>query len=114
MKQFSSLTNDAKQKTAITLDDGTLVSVTLEYRDNQRGWFYSLNYGATGFVINNRRLVVSPNMLRAFRNIIPFGFACISAGGSEPVFLNDFVSGRVGLYILESSDIPVAEAVING
>ena len=86
----------------------------MEYRDNQRGWFYTLSYPAKGFQTVNRRLVASPNFLRAFRNVLPFGMTCKTTDGAEPILLNDFVSGRVSVYVLNTADVAKAEAAILG
>jgi hypothetical protein len=53
-------------------------------------------------------------MLRAFRNILPFGLACTVADGMEPVFLTDFSEGRASIYLLQAEDIDTVEAFING
>jgi len=110
MKQITSLTNDANQVLAILLDDGTRVNITLSYCPNQLGWFYSLTYN--DFVVNNRRIVNSPNMLRQFRDIIPFGLACLVVDGYEPIYQSDFVDGRAALYILNELDLVETETLI--
>lgn len=103
MKQITYFTNNANQKVVVTLDDGSSINFSLKYFENQLGWFYTLSYG--NFIRNSRRLVSSPNLLRAYRNILPFGLACIAVDGYEPTFLDDFSSGRVCVYILNAQDI---------
>ncbi len=110
MRQITSLTDDASQILTLVLEDGTRVNMTIQYVPNQEGWFYSLTYGA--FIVNNRRLVNSPNMLRQFRNIIPFGLACTVLDGYEPVYQNDFTSARVSLYTLTTQDVLDVEDLI--
>ena len=110
MKQITSVTNDANQILAVVLDDGTRVSMTLTYCPNQLGWFYSLTYG--DFQVNDRRIVNSPNMLRQFRTIVPFGLACLVVDGYEPIYQSDFVSSRAALYILNEEDVAETETLI--
>ncbi len=110
MKKLTSFTNDAKQTLNLILDDESRVNMSLNYIDAQAGWFYSLTYGS--FQANNMRLVNSPNMLRKFRNIIPFGLACLVSDGFEPVYLDDFTSGRVTMYLLNSTDVAETETLI--
>lgn len=111
MYKIPGLTADAKQNMKILSPDGAPIDLTLEYRQQQRGWFFSLTY--LTFSLLNRRLVISPNMLRQFQGVIPFGIAANSTDGGEPVFKDDFLTGRVTLYILEGdADKDAAEARI--
>ena len=111
MKLLNALTDKPNQNIVVVLDDGTEVSITLRFSANQKGWFYSVTYGT--FVDNNRRLVVCPNMLRQFRSILPFGLACDSNDGYEPIMVSDFATGRVSLYILTQADVQAIEDMIS-
>ena len=112
--QVVNFTADPNQNLVIILADGTQINLTLNYFAGQEGWFYSLNYNSGQFIVNNRRLVTSPNMLAQFENIIPFGLAVTTTDGYEPIFLTDFVSGRASFYILEAADVvAIAESIIN-
>ncbi len=110
MKQITSITNDANQILSMVLDDGSKVNMSLNYWPNQSGWFYSLNYGQ--FSVSNRRMVNSPNMLRQFRSIIPFGLCCTIIDGYELIYQDDFTSGRASLYVLNSEDLISTETLI--
>ena len=110
MRLLDSITSDPNQSFKIALDDGTKVNFSLTYKQGQLGWFYSLTYGS--FQIKNRRIVNSPNMLRAFREIIPFGLACVVLDLQEPLYVDDFSGGRVELYILNPEDVAMVEANI--
>lgn len=102
------ISDKPKQNFKLTLDSGAFVDFYLRYVDNQRGWVYSMTYG-TSFAIYNRRIVTSQNMLRAFQNIIPFGLACATKDGYEPVLQTDFSLKRAQLYLLNSSDVQQME-----
>lgn len=110
MYQIEGLTADAKQTVKLTADGRDLVTLTLEYCEQQRGWWYSIDY--LDFSVSQRRLVASPNTLRQFRNIIPFGLLCNVSDGQEPVLKDDFATGRVKLYVLNAEDIASAEDFI--
>jgi len=111
MKAITALTADPKQNIKIVLDDGTTASLTLEFVASQRGWFYSITRtGWTG--VSRRRLVNSPNILRQFRGVIPFGFMCAVLDGQEPVYQDDFSTGRVQLYVLDQADLATMETYI--
>lgn len=113
MRLITELNADPKQNFKIGLPDGTTVDFTIRYVANQAGWFYTVIREVGNFQVSNRRLVTSPNMLRAFRNVIPFGFALSTSDGQEPIFKDDFVTGRAKLYLLDSADVAAAEAVIH-
>lgn len=112
MKLITGLTSDPNQAQNIILLDGSNVPFSMTYFDNQQGWFFNLSYGSN-FSLFNRRLVVSPNMLRTWRNIIPFGLALMTTDGYEPIFITDFISGRASLYILDTDDVQNYENILN-
>lgn len=111
MKQITSFTDDYTQQLTITLDNGNSVPMTLNYSPSQQGWFYTITYG-TSWGISNGLIVNSPNMLRKYRNVIPFGFCCITTDGYEIVNLSDWVSGRASFYVLNPIDIIQTEILI--
>lgn len=111
MKKITPLSDDAKQSMSVATDDGQKVSLTLEYVQANQGWFISIGYGTT-FLISKRRLVTSPNILRAFKGIIPFGIACVTTDKQEPVYKSDFASGRASLYLLTPSDVAYVEGAV--
>ena len=110
MTKIDTITGAARQHFTILLDDNSKVNFTLEFRANQMGWFYSAIY--KNWAHYNRRLVTSLNMLRAFKNILPFGIAVITNDGLEPVFIDDFTNGRASLYLLNAADVVSVEAQI--
>ena len=108
MRYIEIQSNDPNITIRIGLEDGGTIQLTLNFRSNQRCWFYSIA-GSSGFTVNNRRLVNSPNMLRQFRKNINFGLSCFVSDGGEPWFLNDFQTGRVKICELSSSDVSKVE-----
>lgn len=110
MYRLTTISEEPNQNLIFQLDDGTSLSCTLSYYRGQRGWFYSIQYGE--LLLNSRRIVTSLNMLRQFRDIIPFGLACLTTDGLEPIFKNDFKSGRAALFFLNEEDIERVEYLI--
>ena len=110
--QVVNFTADPNQQIVLVLADGTSLTLNLSYFAGQEGWFYSVNYNNGQFVVSNRRLVTSPNMLSQFSNLINFGLAVTTSDGYEPIFLTDFVTGRASFYILEEADVAVIEGVM--
>lgn len=110
MKQIVSLSDDPKQKLNFVLETGEKIVLDFVFVNSQKGWFLSIEYGS--FVIRNRRIVTSPNMIRAFRNILPFGIACITTDKQEPIYKDDFLSGRATLYVLNETDVEYVENTV--
>lgn len=113
MKIISQITTDAIQNFSSALDDGSSFNITIQFIPQQLGWFITnLTYGT--FILNGFRIVTSPNMLRQFKNQIPFGLACSVVGNREPTFQQDFASGNATLYILNSTDVQSFEDFLSG
>jgi len=87
----------------LTIADGSIVNMTIYYIPQQMGWFYNLswNNNTSSFILNGRRIVCSPNMLRQYQNNIPFGLSCATADGTEPMNVTDFTSGFAKLFLLD-------------
>lgn len=111
MNLITGLTSTVNQAQNLILADGTNAPFSMTYMDNQQGWFFKISYG-NNFFLKNRRLVVSPNMLRAWRGIIPFGLALSTNDGYEPIFISDFISGRAALYLLDATDVQNYENIL--
>ena len=106
MQLIQTLTNDVKQKHTIILPDNTSFILQLEYKEVVRGWFYGITY--QNYVLPNaidRRLITFFNILHQYKNILPFGIAVSTDDYSEPIFLNDFISGRVVIEVLTSDEV---------
>jgi len=104
MNQITQISDNALQKQTIILDDGTTFTFTLYFVPLQQGWFITeLTYGT--FTLRGLRVTNSVNMLNQWRNIIPFGLACLSTANREPGLQQDFSSGASKLYILNQVDI---------
>jgi hypothetical protein len=119
MQQITAITDDPIQTSGIILVDGSVVQMTLQYvPGNPVGsWWYSLSYG--NWQADLMRIVVSPNMIRKYRRVIPFGLCVKTIDGYEVVNQSDWISGRATMFSLsnvsvngEPSDIQKAETLI--
>jgi hypothetical protein len=108
MKQIIEITNEAHQKHTLLLEDKTRVEMTLDFLPTQRQWFMSVSYG--DFELKNKAVVNGPNILRRFKNIIPFGIAILSDAPIAPSFIDSFSDGTSRLYLLEKADVEYIEA----
>ena len=107
MYQLTQLGNDPKQEIEMLLDNGTRVVFTFEYKANQLGWFFGFQYDDTSY--QNIRLTTSYNILRAYRNWLPFGLRCDTQDMEEPLDLNDFITGYANVYLLTREDVQAIE-----
>lgn len=64
------------------------------------------------FELNGRRLVTTPNLLRQFQDIIPFGLAVVTQGNIEPTTQTAFSDGTVTFLLLGEEDIADIDAQI--
>ena len=110
MRQITGLSIDAKQEFKIQIEDGNVAIFNFYYLQSQIGWFFDITYG--DFKSTGLRLVNSPNVLDAYFNILRFGLFVEVPDGAEPYFIDDFISGRVNLYILSESDVKDMENIL--
>ena len=110
MKKITSITSRAKQRMALVLDNNETVDFTLYYLPRQQGWFYNFTY--KDLTVNCSKVVLTPNSLRQFRKIIPFGLSFVVDGYVEPFSIDDFSTGRVVMYVLNSDEVKQVESEI--
>jgi hypothetical protein len=113
MYQVNQITTAALQNQTLTLPDGSLIQTQLYFVPMQYGWFIDISYGAN-FTINNLRICNSPNMLRQWQNIIPFGLACFSTNDREPSQQADFFSQASILYVLTEAEVQAYSDFLSG
>jgi hypothetical protein len=103
MIQLTTLNTDGKQNFIIQLENREIVSFSIEFVDNQQSWYYSLTYNNK--TINGRKLAISENTLRQWKNLFPFGIMVKSTDGGEPFFQDDFIKERITIFILNESEV---------
>lgn len=96
------------QQFTLTGIPGIQISVFLRFMPRIQVWNMDISYGS--FQANGIPVVCSPNILRQWRNILPFGLACTDIYQLDPYQLNDFAIGNASLYLLDSADIAAVEA----
>ena len=101
MIQVSNLDSDAKQNTAVVLADGTAVVLAFAFRAATQRWKVDVTYNGKTYA--GLGLCLHPNLLRGFRGVLPFGIFCSSIDGLDPYSVDDFSTGRVSVYILDST-----------
>lgn len=102
MIQVTNLSDAANQLSTVTLADGSTLSLNLIFRAATQRWTVSATRG--DFTVNDVNMCLNPNLLRAFRETIPFGLTIISTDGADPFDINDWINGRCLLYVLDNTD----------
>jgi hypothetical protein len=110
MRQIDNLSAEANQVLQVTLADGTLVSFEFFYRAAIQRWTVSV--ARLEFEAYNLDLCLHPNLLRGYRERVPFGLAVTSTDGADPAFIDDFASGRIKIYVLDFEDVILVEQAI--
>jgi hypothetical protein len=107
MTIIGGLTDGSPQQLAIQLLDGTTVTWTLYFDPQQLGWFYDISWDGVNppFTVNGNRLVAYPNILRQYRNLIPFGLTVTTVDSSEPIGQETFVDGTTTVLLLDATDV---------
>lgn len=101
MFQINNLSAKPSQVSTAILADGTTVTLTLNYRPAIQRWSIDVVY--KNFIARGVGLATNPNLLRIWRNVIPFGLAVKTADGTDPFMADDLVSGRVTITMLDGT-----------
>lgn len=108
MLLIKNISADTKQLFTLVLPDGSSFQLTLYFVPMQLGWFITnITYG--DFVLNGMRITNNPNLLRQYKNQIPFGLACFSKANKEPSLLEDFETNASQLFILTEDEVQAYE-----
>ena len=110
MQIITSITSSSNQHMTLVLDNNEKVDFRLYYLIRQQSWFYDFTY--KDLTVNCSKVVLTPNSLRQFRKIIPFGLAFVADGYVEPFSIDDFSTGRVVMYVLNSDEVKQVESEI--
>jgi hypothetical protein len=110
--QITNLTNFADQVTQLQLPDGSLATMELIYQGTTERWIMNITYGT--FTANGIGVCTYPNILRQWKEILPFGIAFVTADQTDPFDINDFSTGRVSVYLLDQTDIATIESTVFG
>jgi hypothetical protein len=110
MRQINNITDNSHQVFHLLLDDGTVVDLSLNYLPAIRRWNYNINHAL--LAVNGKILCNNLNILRQYRDIIPFGIMVFSADGIDPFLIDDFSKGRVAIYILSPDEVSQTENIL--
>ena len=106
------LTDQPNQEYPITLPDGSTATLSLTWCDQQRCWFFDLTWDgqAPAWELLGQTLVTTPNLLRSWRNVLPFGISVATSDGLDPTDQECFTNGDCSLVLLDASDVAHVES----
>lgn len=107
MFKINSLANEPKQNVVMMVDN-IRITLNFQYKSNQLGWFFGFEYEGQSY--QNIRLTTSYNILRAYRSWLPFGIACTTLDGLEPMDIDDFSNGYAKVFMLTKKDVETIES----
>lgn len=108
MLYINKITTDPQQQITLTGIPGASINLTLRFMPRIRQWIFGVVYNTTS--IQGIAVTTSPNMLRQFRRVLPFGIACLTASGLDPFQVTDFSNQASNLYLLNAEDVAAIEA----
>lgn len=114
MFAIQNITSYPYQSKALVLPDGTRIEIDIQFFPLRKCWVIKrLSY--QDFLLHSFKLVNATNLLRQFKNILPFGLACYSPDGRDPQFAEDFTfDGNHSLYILTQDEVQQYEDKLSG
>lgn len=103
MRYLNKITTAAFQEFALTGNPGQRIIVKLRFLPSQNQWMADIEWN--DFILRGIVLTQSPNLLRAYKNLIPFGICCQTIDGIDPYFIDDFSNQRARLYLLTADEV---------
>lgn len=112
MQIITSLTKSTWQFYELVVYNNSTAKFTLRYYPRMMSWYFDIEY--EDVIINCVKVVLHPNILRQFKNKLPFGLMVYTDNNSavEPFQITDFQTGRVKLAILNSDEVEQIESEI--
>lgn len=109
MQQINELTNNPIQTMKLVLDTKETVQFNLRFMPTQRSWYFDFIYNE--IEVYGLKVALFPNLLRHFKNLIPFGIMFTSNDHVEPFSVNDFATNRVKMFVLNKTEVEEIEAM---
>lgn len=103
MKYINKLNSNPFQRAFLTGNSGQRITMDLRYLPTQQMWLADFQLGE--FVLNGISVVTSPNLLRGYHNVIPFGIVCNTTDNQDPRGLTDFETQYACLYLLSPEEV---------
>lgn len=107
MLYINKLSSAAYQRSFLTGNPGQRVILTVRYLPSQQMW--AMDVETDAFQLYGALITNGPNMLRNYRNLIPFGLLCTTDDGQDPYGLEDFETRYARLFLLNRDEVQQVE-----
>lgn len=111
IRVLSSLNDNAYQSISFVTAEGEKVTLTLRYIPSQETWFVDVD--SESLTIHGLALQAFINLLDPYHNLISWGLYVWSRDGFDPWKVDDFVTGRIKLAVIESFEFYVNQEFLN-
>lgn len=98
------------QRVFLTGNPGQRIIMDLRFLPTQSLWTADFSLG--DFSVEGICVTASPNILRNYRNIIPFGVMVLTDNGQDPRGLDDFNTGYARIYLMDQEETNRIESLI--
>lgn len=112
MNAIDNITDQADQVTQVILSDGSVLQLELFYNGATQRWTMDVSHPL--LEVDGINIDDFPNIMRPWRNLVPFGIACQTVSGQDPTSIEDFVNGNAVLYVLTAADVLLIEENVFG
>lgn len=110
MRYIDRITDTARQRLRLTGNEDQIVTMVLRYMPSQQAWYADFIYEE--FSVYGVQVVASPNLLRGYKNKIPFGITVTTETGIDPYKIDDFLSGRAKMFLMNETDVSQFEEAL--
>jgi len=111
MQKITEIDDNPKQSLDLIINGYEKAKIILEFKPNQYSWFYTIIW--ENFSTYNEKISNSPNLLRQYRKILPFGILVTSDTGQDPMSIDAFTTTSV-FYLLDKTEVEQIEAEFYG
>ena len=107
MNLIDRLTDAAIQTSILTGNPNQRITFSVRFLASQQLWVADILWNE--FSLYGITLLNAPNVLRSYRNLIPFGLMCTTTDDQDPYTLDAFSSGYAKLYLLTADEVEAIE-----
>ena len=107
MLYINKITAAPSQIATLTGIPGVNITMRLRFLPRVQQWVADFDDGT--IQIYGVSVMCSVNLLRQWKNVIPYGISCIVANGLDPYQVTDFASQAANLYLLDATDVATIE-----
>ncbi len=108
MLYINKITANASQQITLTGIPSVTITMHLRFLPRVQQWVADFDDGT--IQIYGVSVMCSINLLRQWKNVIPYGISCIRADGLDPYQVTDFADQLANLYLLDAADVATIEA----